>query len=98
MIFLRLIKTGDLRINQKKYWKKNEERKLKEFGGENYGEASINMNNEKNIDDNDKETFSNSSVYSNSFSDEEENTESEKKVNIISDFYYSYNIGYQESS
>jgi len=62
---------------------KNEERKLKEFGGKNYGEASINMNNEKNIDDNDKETFSNSSVYSNSFSDEEENTESEKKVNII---------------
>ena len=37
------------------------------------------MNNEKNIDDNDKETFSNSPVYSNSFSDEEENTVSEKK-------------------
>ena len=32
---------------------------FKEFGGENYGETSINSNNEKNIDDNDKETFSN---------------------------------------
>jgi len=56
------------------------------------------MNNEKNIDDNDKETFSNSSVYSNSFSDEEENTESKKMLILFSDLYYAYNIGYQESS
>jgi len=62
---------------------KNEERKLKEFGGENYGEASINMNNEKNLMTMIKKLFPTAQYIPTHFQMKKKILNLKKKVNII---------------